>query len=99
VADRSKNAPTWYETEIYTAGLLRAVLSERTVASLSAKDIWYLFQLTWITANKGGGTKDHWKKHLKIPALKHLFHTNGVAADTLDATIATMALPSKVAMR
>ena len=56
---------TWYETEIYTAGLLRAVLSERTVASLSAKDIWYLFQLTWITKDKGVATKDHWKR-LKI---------------------------------
>jgi hypothetical protein len=93
VNDSFKNAPTWYETEIYTAGLLRAVLSERTVASLSAKDIWYLFQLTWITK---AVTKDHWKR-LKIPALNHLFHTNGVAADTLDAAIATMVLPSKVA--
>ncbi len=59
MTDSSKTAPTWYETEIYTADLLRAVLSERTVASLSAKDIWYLFQLTWISATGDGDAKDH----------------------------------------
>lgn len=93
----SAHVSTWYETEIFTAILIRAVAAELTLSDLSAKDLWYLFQLTWITTSEDGDIKKHWKR-LKVPALDHLFKTSGVLADTLDKTLASMALPSQVAV-
>ncbi len=97
MSDSSAHAPTWYETEIFTAILIRAVAAELTLSDLSENDLWYLFQLTWITKTKDGDTKAHWKR-LKIPALGHLFKTNNVVADTLDQSLAAMALPTQVAI-
>lgn len=81
----------WYETERNTADLLKAVVSERSIASLSGDDIWNLLRLTWITRSD-----DHWEK-LKVPALARLWRTPQKLSSGLIETIRAMSLPPKVA--
>lgn len=87
----------WYKTERNTEALVKAVVAERGVHGLSGEDIWYLLQLTWITANQNGVSSEHWKR-LKVPALSHLFQTNAEISDDLEDTLARMRLPRRVAV-
>jgi len=87
----------WYKTERHTEALVKAVVAECGVHGLAGEDIWYLLQLTWITASKDGVSSDHWKR-LKVPALSHLFQTSAEISDDLGDTLARMRLPRRVAV-
>ena len=87
----------WYKTERHTEALVKAVVAECGVHGLAGEDIWYLLQLTWITASKDGVSSDHWKR-LKVPALAHLFQTKAEISDDLGDTLASMRLPRRVAV-
>ena len=76
----------WYKTERNTEALVKAVVSRRPIAMLSGEDIWYLMQLTWITAGRDKVTEDHWKR-IKIPALAHLFRKTAKRSGELKESV------------
>jgi len=86
----------WYKAERQTEALVKAVVAERGIGTLSGDDIWHLLQLTWITTTKDGVSNDHWKR-LKIPALSFLFQTEVEISDDLRETLKRMRLPRTVA--
>ena len=64
----SKEQKEWYQVEKNTGDLLKAILAETPVSSLSGDGIWHLLRLTWITRAKS----DSFWKELKAPALEFL---------------------------
>ena len=91
ISETPPGTSKWYDTERNTEALVKAVMAARPVHGLSADDVWWLLQLTWINVSKGHPTKGHWKK-LKVPALAHLFKKEGSISDDLDSTLANMQL-------
>src|ERR1022692_1102240 len=86
----------WYETERNTEALVKAVMAARPVYGLSADDVWWLLQLTWITTSKGHTTKDHWQR-LKVHALPHLLKKQASISGHLKSPLDNMHLPDPIA--
>jgi hypothetical protein len=84
-----------YQTRQDTAALVQAVVSARSVETLSGEDIWNLTRLTWISRNRKKASTNHWKT-LKIPALAGLFRKSPELDSDLPTTINGMCLSRAV---
>lgn len=87
---------SWYQTERNTERLVKAVAAVRPIRGLSGEDIWWLLQLTWITAGRGHVTSDHWR-NLKVPALAHILKKRVSISSDLNTSLDNMHLPQPIA--